>query len=292
MYYKTLSYRIFSAINNSALLILGIVCILPLINILAISLSGKSAADSGLVGLWPIDFNLNAYSKTFSNGLFLDSLWITTQRTVLGTVFSMLVMIPASYALSKQYSYFKGRTAITWFFVITMLFNGGLIPTYILISKIGLMNSLWSLVLPVAVNSFNLILMLNFFRTIPQELEESAFMDGASHFKTLITIYLPISMPSVATIILLTLVQHWNSWFDGLLYMTTPKNYPLATFLQTLIQSRDLSKLVADSQLLKSFSPRTLSSASIFLGVLPILLVYPFLQKYFVKGLTIGAVKE
>ncbi|EFM11118.1 binding-protein-dependent transport systems inner membrane component [Paenibacillus curdlanolyticus YK9] len=290
MYHKTLGYRTFSIINNSMLLLLAIVCILPLWNVLAISFSGKAPAEAGLVTLWPIDFNMEAYKATFNNGIFLDSLVLTIERTVLGVGISMLLMIPAAFALSKEYDYFKGRRVLIWLFVVTMLFPPGLIPGYILVSKLHLMHTIWALVLPTAVSAFNLILMLNFFKSIPKEIEESAFMDGANHTQSLWHIYLPLSLPSLATTILLALVGHWNSWFDGLLYMKSG-HYPLATLLQTLITSRDLSQLV-DSTTLKSFSPRTLSSAQIFLGVLPVLLIYPFLQKFFIKGIVVGAVKE
>jgi putative aldouronate transport system permease protein len=291
MYSKSVPQHVFRVFNSLFLVCLAVACILPLWNVAAVSFSGKAAAESGMVGLWPIKFNLNAYEKTFSNDIFITAFWISFKRVALGTFLSMSVMVAAAYALSKDYTYFKGRTAIMWFFVITMLFNGGLVPAYILIYKLHLMNHMGALVLPNAVNVFNLILLLNFFRAVPRELEESALIDGAGQFTTLLRIYIPISMPSIATIMLFTIVFHWNSWFDGLLYMTDTKNYPLGTLLQTLIQTKDLSKIIVDSTTLKTFSPRTLTGAQICIGTLPVLLIYPFLQKYFVKGIVLGSVK-
>jgi putative aldouronate transport system permease protein len=154
------------------------------------------------------------------------------------------------------------------------------------------MNTIWALVLPVAINVFNMVLMMNFFRAVPKDLEEAALLDGAGHFKTLILVYLPVSMPAIATISLFTMVSHWNSWFDGLLYISDYRKYPLSTFLQTIIVQQDFNKINADANELQNISQRTVKAAQIFIGMLPIILVYPFLQRYFVKGIILGAVKE
>lgn len=173
-----------------------------------------------------------------------------------------------------------------------MLFSGGLIPSYILIQKLGLINTLWALILPGAVAVWNLILMMNFFRNVPKELEEAAFIDGANHITTLFRIYLPVSMPAIATISLFTMVGQWNSWFDGLIYMNDAAKYPLATLMQTIIVQQDFSNMNVDATQLQNMSQRTVNAAQIFIGALPILLVYPFLQRFFVKGIVLGAVKE
>jgi len=173
-----------------------------------------------------------------------------------------------------------------------MLFSGGIVPSYMLIRELHLMNTMWALVLPLAINVFNMVLLMNFFRAVPKELEDASLIDGAGHFRTLISIYLPISMPALATISLFTMVMHWNSWFDGLLYITDYRKYPLSTFLQTVIVQQDFNKINPDVNELKNISQRTVKSAQIFIGTLPILLVYPFLQRYFVKGIILGAVKE
>lgn len=271
---------------------ISILCLIPLIHVLAVSFSGKAAANANLVGLIPVDFTFDAYAKTIANENFIRSIWVTLQRTVIGTVFSMIVIILAAYALSKENSNFKRRNVYVWIFVFTMLFSGGLVPMYILIQKLNLMNTIWVLILPGAVSVWNLILLLNFFRAVPKEMEEAAFIDGAGHFRTLLSIYLPVSLASIATLSLFTLVGHWNSWFDGLLFMTNHKNYPLATFLQSVIVQQDFSKVTVRPEDLENISQRTVKAAQIFIGMAPILIIYPFLQKFFVKGIVLGAVKE
>jgi putative aldouronate transport system permease protein len=292
MYYKTRGYRIFNIFNTCFLIVLAIMCIVPLIHVLAVSFSAKSAADANLVGLWPKQFSLEAYKKTINNPIFLHSIWVSVQRTVLGTGLTLLITFLAAYPLSKENSVFKGRNVYSWLFVFSMVFNGGLIPFYIVIQKIGLMDSFWVLVLPGAVNTFLVILMLNFFRGIPKDLEEASLIDGAGHFRTLFSIYLPISLPSIATIALFSMVFHWNSWFDGLLYLNNSKQFPLATFLQTVIIQRDMSSMSINPKEMELISQTTVRAAQIFIGAAPILIVYPFLQKYFVKGMTLGSVKE
>jgi putative aldouronate transport system permease protein len=292
MYYKTRGYRIFNIFNTCFLIVLALMCIVPLIHVLAVSFSAKSAADANLVGLWPKQFSLEAYKKTMNNPIFLHSIWVSVQRTVLGTGLTLLITFLAAYPLSKENSVFKGRNVYSWLFVFSMVFNGGLIPFYIVIQKIGLMDSFWVLVLPGAVNTFLVILMLNFFRGIPKDLEEASLIDGAGHFRTLFSIYLPISLPSIATIALFSMVFHWNSWFDGLLYLNNSKQFPLATFLQTVIIQRDMSSMSINPKEMELISQTTVRAAQIFIGAAPILIVYPFLQKYFVKGMTLGSVKE
>ncbi|OBR66368.1 ABC transporter permease [Paenibacillus oryzae] len=290
MYHKTLSYRIFSIFNNIFLSVVAVVCLLPLFHLLMVSLSSASAANGGLVTFWPVGFTLEAYSITFENENFISSLWVSLQRTVLGTTFAMLITSLAAYALSKETRDFRARKVYMWYFVITMLFSGGMIPNYILILKLGLMDTLLALILPVTVSVYNLILLLNFFRTVPRELEEAAFMDGAGHFRTFISIYLPVSMPALATISLFTMVMHWNAYFDGLIYIKETARLPLASFLQTIIVQADMTRF--DPTVVQKLSQRTIRASQIFIGSLPILIAYPFLQRYFVKGIVIGAVKE
>ncbi len=292
MYYKNPGYRIFNGLNMVFLSFLALLCILPLIHVLAVSFSGRWAANANIIGLIPIDFTLESYEKTFNNPNFIRSLGISVIRTVSATIIGMTVMVLAGYALSKEYSYFKSRTYYIWIFVFTMLFGGGLVPNYLLISNLGLINTMWALIVPGAVSVYNMILLMNFFKAVPRELEEAAFLDGAGTFRTLWSVYLPISLPSLATISLFTIVWHWNAWFDGLIYMTDSNKYPMATFLQTIVVQQDFSKISLNPQDLENLSQRTVKSAQIFISIIPILAVYPFLQKYFVKGIVLGAVKE
>ncbi|WP_334073201.1 MULTISPECIES: carbohydrate ABC transporter permease [Paenibacillus] len=292
MYHKTLSYRIFNVFNHVFLALLSLLCVIPLIHVLAVSFSGKAAASANRVGLWPVDFTLDAYEKTLGNENFIQSLIISVERVVVGTSLSMLVVFLAAYALSKDEKVFRGRNLYSWFFVFTMLFSGGMVPMYILIQKIHLMNTIWALIIPGLVSVWNMILLLNFFRGVPKELEEASLIDGAGHLTTLFRIYLPLSMPAIATLSLFTLVGQWNDWFSGLLYMSDYKKYPLATFLQTILVQQDMSKMNVDPKMLENISQRTVKAAQIFIGAVPVLLIYPFLQKYFVKGIVLGAVKE
>jgi putative aldouronate transport system permease protein len=292
MYHKSLSYRIFNVFNMTGLTVLSLMCIIPLIHVFAISLSAKSAADANLVGLLPVDFSLEAYKKTIDNPVFLHSIWVSVQRTVLGTGLTLILAFLAAYPLSKENTVFKGRTVYSWIFVFAMIFNGGLVPFYIVIQKLGLMNNFWVLVLPGAVNIYLTILMMNFFRGVPKELEEAALIDGAGQFRTLFSIYLPVSLPAIATLALFSVVFHWNSWFDGLLYLNKKEDFPLASFLQTVIIQRDMSSMAVDPKEMELLSQKTVNAAQIFIGALPVLVMYPFLQKYFVKGLVVGSVKE
>ena len=188
---------------------------------------------------------------------------------------------------------FHARKVYRWFFLITMVFSGGMVPQFMVIRAIGLYNSFWALILPSAVQTFNIILMQNFFKGLPYALTESAMLDGANHFQVLFKIYLPISLPSLATVGLFTMVGHWNSWFDGMIYLSDSSKYPLQTYLRNVIQSVDTSKLDLNTvDAMNKISQRTVTAAQIFIAIIPIMIVYPFLQRYFITGMTLGSVKE
>ena len=238
-----LSRKIFVLCNTIFLILVALLCFLPLVNLFAISLSGKSAANSGLVTFWPVDFTTLAYIKTFHNSNFIRSLVISFLRTGAGTLFGMFVITTAGYALSKE---FRGRTALMWFLVFTMLFGGGLIPSYLVNTSLGLKNNFLVYILPGAFSCYNLILIMNFFKSIPRALEEAALIDGASFFKVLWKIYLPLSKAGLATVALFIMVGNWNEWFTGILYMSDTKNYPLASFLQVIVVQGNQQDLALD----------------------------------------------
>ncbi|WP_168120030.1 carbohydrate ABC transporter permease [Paenibacillus sp. HB172176] len=291
--YDSFSYKVFTLLNYALLGALAIICVLPLLHILAVSFSDKAPADARLVGLWPVDFTTDAYEKTFGNQNFIRSFFTSITRTALGTITTMALITMAAYALSKEKHEFKGRNVYAWLFVFTMLFHGGLIPSYIIVQKTGLMNSVWALIIPGAVKIFNMILLLNFFRTsVPKALEEAAYIDGAGHLRTLFSVYIPLAVPSIATVSLFNIVGHWNEWFHGLIYMTKPENYPLSTLLQTIVVQADLSQMSLDASDLEELSNRTVKASQIFIATLPILAIYPLLQRYFVKGIVLGSVKQ
>lgn len=292
MYHKSRGYKIFQVFNTALLLFVSLLCLLPLVHILAVSFSASAPANTHQVGLWPVEFNTTSYEKTLMNPNFIRALGMGLYRTVLGTAITMFLITLAAYALSKDSNTFKSRSFYTWFFLITMLFNGGIIPTYMLIRQIHLMDTIWALVLPASVAVFSMVLLMNFFRAVPKELEEAAIMDGAGHFKTLLSVYMPISMPAIATMSLFSIVGNWNAWFDGLLYLNDYRNYPLATFLQTIIVQQDFSKINPNVRELQEISQRTVKASQIFIGILPVVVIYPFLQRFFVKGIVLGAVKS
>lgn len=282
----------FSILNTAFLTIAALICVLPLIHIIALSFSSSSAAAAGYVKLWPVDFTWSSYEYTASRKEFWRSMWVSIQRIAIGTPLTLFLITLVSYPLSKETHAFRFRLAYAWIFFITMLFHGGLIPTYITVKELGLLNSIWALVLPNAVPVFSVVLLLNFFREVPKELEEAAFIDGANYWTTLWKIYVPISKPALATLALFSMVEHWNHWFDGLIYMGSPSNYPLQSYLQTIVIQQNLANMTREELMsLAQISDRTLKASQIFLGSLPIILAYPFLQKYFVKGIVLGSVK-
>ncbi|MEC0243805.1 carbohydrate ABC transporter permease [Paenibacillus dokdonensis] len=291
----TLSRKVFVVFNTLVLTLITLLGIIPFIHLLSISLSSNTAATAGEVSLWPVGFNFDAYKYLGEKVEFFRSLGVSVERVVLGTAVNMFLVFITAFPLAKSREQFKFRTPYVWFFAVTMFFGGGLIPTYIVVKNTGLIDSIWALILPGALNVWNMVLMLNFFRTIPKELDEAATIDGAGHWTVLWRIYLPISLPSIATIGLFTIVGHWNAWFDGILYLNSPDKYPLQTYLSTLIMSINAqmqSLSLEQIKAMENLSEKTLQTAQIFMGALPIMVVYPFLQKYFVKGMTVGSVKE
>jgi putative aldouronate transport system permease protein len=292
MHHASLSRKIFVIFNYIFLVSLSLLCLLPLIQVLSISFSSSPAASAGLVKLFPVDFSLDSYQYILQKKEFINSFSITLKRVAIGYTFNILLALLCAYPLSKEVREFRARTYYAWFFVFTILFGGGLIPTYIIVSETGLLDTIWALIIPGAVGVFNIILLLNFFRGLPKEIEESAFIDGAGHWSVLIKMYVPMSMPVIATISLFTLVGHWNAWFDGLIYMNFPDKYPLSTYLQLMVINSNPMKMdINNLNGTLEISERTTRAAQIFLGALPILIVYPFLQKYFVKGIVVGSVK-
>ena len=266
-------------------------CLFPLLNMVAISFSDKAAASANMVGLVP-DFTTSAYKTLLGESQFWVSFWISIKRVFLGTIINMILTILLAYPLSKSKREFKGHDVYMYIVIFAMLFSGGMIPIYLTIKSYGLLNSIWALILPGAVPVFNVILLMNFFKGVPKSLEEAAAIDGASKLTILLKIYLPISMPALATIILFCIVNHWNDFFSGLVYMNKTSMYPLQTYIQQL--SVDMSQ-ITDPEQLKRFaqvSNKTLDAAKIVVSTIPLLIIYPFLQKYFVSGIVIGAVKE
>lgn len=290
---KTFKNRITNLVISVFLLLVAFSCFLPLWYTLCLSLSAKSAAAAGVVGLWPVGFNLVSYSQIMGDGKFFMAFWNSIERVVIGTLLSVVLTVMAAYPLSKGPKEFPLGRPLMWILVFTMLFNGGLVPWYMTIRTYGLINNIWALILGSSLGGFNVILVVNFIRNLPKELEEAAVVDGAGPWYTLFKIILPVSIPVVATITLLTGVYHWNEFFQGLILMSKESNYPLQTYIQQLLVVISGGNMTEDQyKRLNEMSNQTLNAAKIFIAMIPVLLVYPFLQRYFINGITLGSVKE
>ena len=266
---------------------------LTLVHVFALSLSSNSAAQAGWVTILPVDFTLDSYQYILAKPEFFQSFGVSVVRVVLGTLLSIGLTILCAYAMAQPDERFHARKYYVWVFLVTMVFSGGLIPLFIVVKSVGIYNSIWALILPGAVQTFNIILMLNFFRGLPYALTESALIDGANHFQIMTKIIVPVSKPSLATVGLFTMVNHWNSWFDGMIYISDTAKYPLQTYLRNVIQSVDIASIDLTSVgAMTHVSQKTVTAAQIFVAIIPILLVYPLLQKYFITGMTLGSVKE
>lgn len=291
------SRQIFFIANHVILITASLLCLLPFVNLLAISFSNKLAVVAREVGFWPKGFNVDAYKFILNNNAFSTSLWISAQRAVLGVSVNLALIVLTAYPLSRSKQEFRGRNILSWYYVITILFQAGMIPMYLIVRYTSIMNSLWALVLPGALPVFSMLVVMNYIRGLPSELLEAAYIDGAGHFRTLVSLVLPISTPTIATVALFSLVNHWNSWFDGMIYMNRIEDYPLQSYLRTVVINPEAffrnATNMSDSlqRFINTVNARTTNAAQLFLGMIPILLVYPFLQKYFTTGLVLGSVK-
>lgn len=292
----SLSRKIFQIINVIIISIITISCLVPILNVLATSFSSAEYINAGEVGLLPKGFTTAAYKYVLSDVRFWKSVLISVERIVIGIPINLLLSILIAYPLSKSEFVFSKRKYYVVFFMITMIFSGGLVPTYILVYNLKMLDTIWALVLPGAVNVFNTLILMNFFRNLPHAIEESALIDGASHFTIMWKIFIPLSKPSIATITLFSLINNWNSWFDGLLYNNYSENYPLQTYLQTtLTASTEVNNIISnieDMMLRQAVTGRNLNAAKIFIAIVPLMCAYPFLQKHFATGLVMGSVKE
>jgi len=285
--------RIFHILNYSCFILMGLVTIIPFMNLIAKSFSSEEAVISGKVGLLPVDLQFGTYMYVLTDNMFVNSFMVSVTVTVVGTLLSLMMTAISAYPLSK--TRLEGRKGFVLIFVFTMLFSGGLIPTYLLIQALGLVNTLPVLFLPGMLSVFNMLVIKSYFEGLPDTLEESAKMDGANNFRVFLSIFLPLSMPVLATIALFYAVGFWNDFFTGMIYITNPGIKPLQLYLKELLASATAVFTQSDKldiNMVMNASPQAIQAASIIVATLPILLVYPFLQKYFVKGVMLGSVKE
>ena len=269
-----------------------IICLYPFLNVVAYSLSDSTAVMSGKVSIFPVNFQLDAYKQILKQAQIWISMQVSIIVTLSGTLIGLALTVCAAYALSKED--LKGRSVITGFILFTMYFGGGIIPTFMVVKGLGLYDSIASLVIPSAMNVFNFIIMRTFFKNIPAELKEAAFIDGATDMKILVKIVVPLSLPIIATVGLYYAVAYWNDYFSALLYIQTPEKFSLQLRLRQILfadQLNNLGNAVSDDSAAVKIMPETLKMACITLTTLPIIIIYPWLQKYFVKGTMVGAVK-
>lgn len=278
---------IFTVIVYTVMFFVLLVCTLPFLYIIAMSFSSSDAILKGKVSLFPVDFSVEAYRQIFAYPHFFRAYKNTILYTVCGTAISLVLMVLFAYPLSK--TRLKGQKFVMKLVVFSMFFSGGMIPNYLLISSLGLTGTVFAMILPFAINQFNLIILVNFFKSIPEELEEAARIDGLNYFGILTQILLPLSTAALATIGLYTAVFFWNDWFYGLIYLNS-ELFPVMLLLRNIVNGTTMvgeAGGVGD----KASVAIAVKSAVILTSTLPIILLYPFLQKYFVKGMLVGAVK-
>ena len=275
------------------LVLLSLAIIIPVASVVVNSfVSAAEVARRGQFILWPEEFDFSAYNMLFNSDRIYSGYANTLFVTIVGTALSMILTISMAYPLSKKD--LRGRNAILGMVFFTMLFNAGTIPNFLLVKEIGLLDTRWALVLPYICNTWNMLIMRNFFYAIPDSLEEAAYLDGANQMQVIIQIILPLSLPSIATISMFYAVSFWNAWFPGVMYVTNKSLQPVQNIMRSIIvaasgQMEDLGIMIDDIEVMPTSN--TIKCAAIVITTLPILCVYPFIQKYFVKGVMVGSVK-
>lgn len=280
---------VFQIINYSILMVCTLVALYPVLYVTAASLSSFKFLAQGKVGIIPMGFNLDAYRRVLSYPMIGKSYLNTIFYTVAGTFISLLLSVLGAYPLSRRA--FPGRDFMTQVVVIAMLFSAGLIPTFLVVRGVGLYNTIWAILLPTAMSSFNVIILKNFFEQIPYELEESAALDGCNHWQILFIIILPLSVPGLVTIGLFYAVYQWNSYFPAMIYLRDQKLFPLQIILQNIVLQSQMNDLSIDLVNGADQVGESVKYATIMVATIPIMLVYPLVQRFFVKGIMIGSVK-
>ncbi len=282
-----LSRRIFVVANTLILLLVSFMMLYPVVFVTAASFSEETAILRGDVVFFPVGAHVKAYQKVFQYPLLWRSYGNTVIYTVVGTVINLILTVFGAWALSQKKM--VGRRFFTLMCTFTMFFSGGMIPTYLVIQKLGLLDTIWAIVLPGAVSTYNMILMRTFFLQIPQSLVEAAELDGCRDFGVLFRIVLPLSLASLMTIGMFYAVAHWNSYFTAVLYLSKPELYPLQIILRQVVL---MNEIVENASSTENVMAEGIKYATIVVAMLPMLCIYPFVQRYFVKGVMVGSVKE
>ena len=282
--------RAFKLFTVIIVLFIAAACLFPFLYIVSVSFSNKNAVLRGEVFLFPVDLDLSAYKAVFNNRALMTSMWFTIGLTILHTIICVIMTILCAYPLSKPD--LRLKTPLLLYIMFTMYFSGGMIPGYLNIKELGLIDSFWVLILPGCLSTYNMILMKSFFQSMPREIEESAYVDGANDTVVLIRIILPLSKAMLATIALFYAVGRWNGFMDALLYINDGDMYTIQIRLRQLIQSSQVYALIEDIPEMKAnVIGETIKAACLIFSMIPVMIIYPWLQKYFVKGVMIGSVK-
>ncbi len=281
--------RIFDGCNILFMLLLAFIMLYPMYNILVVSISSAEYIYRGEVNFIPKGINFDAYKMVFEN----ESIWVSFKNsvvyTVVGTAINVVCSAMCAYPLSRKDFY--GRGFFTFFVALTMFISGGMIPSYLVVNQLRLINTIWAIVLPGAISTYNMIIMRTFFQNIPSSLTESAYLDGANDIQILFKVILPLSMPIIATMTLFYAVGHWNSYFQAMIYLNSKSKFPLQVLLREIIVAGNMAEESADLSANMQIIAINFKYAVIIITIVPILVVYPFLQKYFTKGVMIGAIK-
>jgi putative aldouronate transport system permease protein len=286
---RTTGDRIFLAFDYLCISAFLCVTLYPFVYVISASISDPTALGRGEVWLLPVGFSLDAYRRVLADPLIWSSYYNTIWYVGVGTAINLVMTTITAYPLSRRS--FSGRNPIMMFVAFTMFFSGGMVPSYLLVKTLGLINSRLAVVLPVAIGTWNLIIMRTFFEGIPDSLYEAATIDGSNDVGILVRIFIPLSMPVIAVMVLFYAVGHWNSWFSAMIYLNDDKKYPLQMLLRKILVQYDQNTMMADVMQGREAVGQTIRYAIIIVATVPILVVYPFLQKYFVKGVMIGAIK-
>jgi len=288
---KSLSDKVLIVTCYSFLILLGITIIIPVMNLIAVSLSTQSSVVSGQVYIFPKGFHIEAYKYIMQSKQFYSSLYVSLFVTGAGSILAVICSVLVAYPLSKRK--LPGRKWLLLLFVFTMMFSGGIIPSYLLIQNLNLINSVWSLILPQMINVYNLLIIKNYFEAMNESIEESAKIDGAGQLRVLFSIVLPMAKPVIATVFMFFVVGYWNNYFDAKMYITKRNLMPIQQYLQTVIfEAKDPTgdfALNASSTL--QMAPQTIINATVVCAMVPMVILYPLLQKFFEKGTMIGSVK-
>ena len=287
---RTDSDRFFEVINLSLLLLVCLIIVYPIYHLLIVSISDGYAVIRGEVGLLPVGINFTAYRAVLQNPAIPRAYMNTVLYTTVGTAINLIFTTLCAYPLSRKWFY--GRNVFTFLIIFTMFFDAGIISNFMVVRSLGLLDTMWAIVLPPAISSWNMIIMRTFFQTqIPDELHESAHLDGAREFTIFLKIVLPLSKPVLATMALFYAVGHWNSWFSALVYLSRSEMFPMQLIMRNIVLSGDTTAMAATVAADMGIIATNIRYAVVFITMAPILLVYPFVQRYFVKGIMIGSLK-